>query len=255
MGQHYGEAYDRTITSGGTDSEHWKWRRDELLRYKSSGVILDLGCSSGGFLASLKGPSWTLFGIEMSETVARQAQMRCGAQVFAGDILDAPFPPGSFDVITCFHVFEHLHQPRETLLRVREWLRPGGIFYTMMPNVDSVEARIFRSYWYGLELPRHLYHFSPASLRTLATSVGLEEVSLTTHREVFIEPSVRYILDEVLAKIGIRRTPMAYSPPPNLLKRLFRKALRLTVLRMLARMTTRAGRGESIHAVFVKADT
>ena len=187
MVEHYGVYYDRAISGGGEDPDHWRDRRDSLLRFKSGGAVLDLGCSAGGFLASLRGPSWTLFGVEMSEAVAKRARERCGAEVFVGDILDAPFPPGSFDAITCFHVLEHLYQPREVLTKVSAWLKPGGVFYTMMPNIDSAGARLFGSYWYALELPRHLYHFSPMSLKALATSVGLELVSLTTNREMFIE--------------------------------------------------------------------
>ena len=53
-----------------------------------------------------------------------------------------------------------------------EWLKPGGIFYVLVPNVDSAEARVFRSYWHGLEMPRHLFHYSPASLKFLAESAG-----------------------------------------------------------------------------------
>ena len=120
MGQHYGEHYDRAISRTGQDPGFWTRRRATLLRCVSSGAILDLGCSSGGFLATLKGPEWKLFGIEMSERVAREAEARTGAQVFVGDILDAPFPPESFDAITCFHVFEHLYQPKELLAKVRE---------------------------------------------------------------------------------------------------------------------------------------
>jgi SAM-dependent methyltransferase len=188
----------------------------------------------------------------MSEMAAKQAEARCGAQVFVGDILDAPFPPGSFDAITCFHVFEHLYRPWDTLARVSEWLKPGGIFYAMMPNIDSAGARIFRSHWYALELPRHLYHFSPVTLRNLANDVGLEEVSLTTHREVFIEASVRYILDDAFRKIGIRRTPMARSKTASVAWKVVRKALRLTMLPFLTRLASLSGDGESIHAVFVK---
>ena len=79
----------------------------------------------------------------------------------------------SFDVITCFDVLEHLYEPRQVMARVGEWLKPGGIFYVLVPNVDSAEARVFGSYWHGLELPRHLFHYSPASLKFLAESAGL----------------------------------------------------------------------------------
>jgi SAM-dependent methyltransferase len=251
MGSHYGSLYDRAIAGAGEDPEHWCERRDTVIRYKSAGTALDLGCSSGGFLASLRGPSWDLFGIEMSDAVAREAQARCGAQVFVGDILDAPFPPNSFDVITCFHVFEHLYQPREVLAKVQRWLKPGGIFYTMMPNIDSAGAAIFRSYWYALELPRHLYHFSPVSLRNLANSVGLKQLSLTTNREVFIEASTRYLIDEALRRSGFSRPPLAEARV-SIPWRIVRKAFRLTLLPILNRLASLAGDGESIHAILQK---
>lgn len=252
MGQHYGEDYDRWIGGAGEDPNHWRERRDVLLQHKSGGAILDLGCSAGGFLTSLKGSGWKLHGIEMSDEVARKAEARCGAQVFVGDILDAPFAPESFDAITCFHVFEHLYHPREVLARVSKWLKPGGIFYTMMPNIDSAGAHIFKSYWYALELPRHLYHFSPRSLTNLAHSVGLEAVSVTTHREVFIEYSTRYLVDGACEKLGISRTPLAKTGRPGLPWRVVRKGFRLTVLPVLTALASTAGDGESIHAIFRK---
>ncbi len=190
----------------------------------------------------------------MSEQVAKKAENRCGAEVFVGDILDAPFQPDSFDAITCFHVFEHLYQPRAVLAKVSEWLKPGGIFYTMMPNIDSAGARIFRSYWYSLELPRHLYHFSPASLRNLASLAALQEVSVTTHREIFLESSVRYVLDEGSRRLGISRVPLARTKAATLPWKVVRKAFRLTALPLLTGLASFAGDGESIHAIFMKSE-
>ncbi|HZR58755.1 MAG TPA: class I SAM-dependent methyltransferase [Terriglobales bacterium] len=252
MGEHYGIDYDRSVASAGDSPDRWKGRRDVLSHSKSGGSLLDLGCSSGGFLSSMRSASWKLYGIEMSEEVARKAEASSGAEVFVGDILDAPFSPNSFDVITCFHVFEHLYQPRDILERVANWLKPGGIFYAMMPNIDSAGAHIFGSYWYALELPRHLYHFSPTSLKGLASSVGLQEVSVTTHREVFIEQSTRYILDEMCRRAGVPRTPLARAKPRTFLRKASRKMFRLTLLPILNALAALAGDGESIHAIFAK---
>jgi SAM-dependent methyltransferase len=252
MGQHYGPDYDRSVAAAGDYPERWIPRRDVLLQHKPSGALLDLGCSSGGFLDAIKGPAWKLYGIEMSESVARRAEKRTGAQIFVGDILDAPYAPESFDAITCFHVFEHLYQPREVLAKVAQWLKPGGVFYAMMPNIHSAGVRIFGSYWYGLELPRHLYFFSPKSLTTLGRSVGLEPLSVTTDREVFIETSTGYYVDEKLRAIGIHRTPLAVTPKPGIPYRVVRKAFRLTLLPVLNGMASLAGDGESIHALLRK---
>src|SRR5579885_2590752 len=251
MAQHYGSNYDAMISTSGEEAidAYWRGPRTTLLKHKSQGSILDMGCSSGGFLSSLKG-DWKLHGIEISGEVAERARKRTGAEVFVGDVLDAPFPAGSFDAITCFHVFEHMYHPREVLQRVSQWLRPGGVFVAYMPNIDSAGAKIFRSYWYALELPRHLYHFSPVSLNNMANAAGLEKVSITTDREVFIESSCRYILDDSFSAVGIERTPMANAKAPSLPFRVVRKAFRMTALPLLEAMAGMAGDGETIHAVF-----
>jgi SAM-dependent methyltransferase len=254
MGMHYGPDYDRTISTAARAPSHWFERRDEILRLKpGGGAILDLGCATGGFLSTLQGPAWRLFGIEMSEDAAIEARKRCGAEVFVGDIVDADFPPASFDAITCFNVFEHVYEPKEVLVRVAKWLKPGGIFYTLMPNIDSAGARIFRSYWYALELPRHLYHFSPATLRRVAHSAGLREVSLETRRELFFEFSTRFLFDDFVKKFGIHRPPLAGSADEGgLAWRVVRKIYRLTLLQLFTAAASLAGPGETIAAVFTK---
>ena len=255
MGIHYGPDYDRSVAAAGEEPDRWRGRWEELARYKSGGVILDLGCSAGGFLSGLDRSAWTSYGIEKSEVVANKARARTGANVFVGDILDAPFAAGSFDAITCFHVMEHLYQPREIFKRVYDWLKPGGIFYLMVPNIHSAGCRLFKTYWYALELPRHLFHFSPKSLRMLAKSVGLEEASVTTDREVFIEASTGYILDDLMGKVGIKRTPLAKAVKPSIPFRIVRKGFRLTALPVLDGIASLAGDGESIHAIFRKPPT
>ena len=218
----------------------------------NGGALLDLGCSSGAFLQCMKSPSWKLYGVEMSGDVARKAELATGADIFVGDILEAPFRSASFDLITCFHVFEHLYQPQEILRKVAQWLKPGGIFDVIVPNIDSAGSRIFGTYWYALELPRHLYHFSPRSLTRMANGVGLECVSMITGREVFIESSTRYIRDEMMQRIGKPRIPLANAKVPSIPFRIVRKAFRLTLIPALNGLASLAGDGESINAVFRK---
>ena len=253
MHMHYTEAYDNLISASGQNSPaRWGFRKEALAPHKRSGALLDLGCSSGSFLESLKSEGWKLHGIEMSRDCAKIAEAKSGAQVFVGDILEAPFRRESFDVITCFDVLEHLYEPRRVMTKVGEWLKPGGIFYVLVPNVDSAEARVFGSYWHGLELPRHLFHYSPASLKFLADSAGLREVSVETRRNPAIGTSLRYVWDDVFGAVGIRRTPVAYREEAGLPWRAARKVVRMTVLRVLLAMAPFVGGGESIHAIFQK---
>lgn len=253
MAHHYSQEYDRNIAAAGDNSPgRWRNRKKTLIQHKQRGAILDLGCSSGAFLKALGSKEWDLYGIDMSIESAKRAQAESGTKVFVGDILDGPFPHSTFDAITCFHVFEHLYKPREVLSKVFEWLKPGGIFYVLVPNIDSAGAHIFRSYWYALELPRHVFHYSPKSLSMMASSFGFEVVSLATRREVFIEESTRYVIDDIFRRMRIHRVPLANATAPSLMFRVMRKSFRLTVLPLLSGLASLAGDGESIHAVFQK---
>jgi SAM-dependent methyltransferase len=249
---HYTQAYHKLISGAGHNPSRWNERRRDLARYKESGAILDLGCSSGSFLESLHSRSWKLYGVEISPNEAKVAEMRTGAQVFVGNALDAPFAANSFDVITCFDVLEHLYEPRQVITKIAQWLKPGGILHIQVPNIDSAEARVFRTYWHGLELPRHLFHYSPASLKLLAESAGLQEVLLETRRNPAVGTSLRYVWDDLFRSVGIRRTPVAYRAEATLPWRAARKLVRLTVLRFLLTLAPLAGGGEAIHAIFRK---
>jgi ubiquinone/menaquinone biosynthesis C-methylase UbiE len=254
MARHYGPSYDRFIQKAKSkkSDQHWRSALQTVQRYGEGDTLLDLGCGSGSFLHCLRESAWNLWGIEMSEEAAEVARGRNRATILTGDILQTSLPSDTFDVITCFHVFEHMASPREVLHKVRESLKPGGIFCVHVPNIEAAEARIFRSYWYPLEPPRHLYHFSPLSLRQLARVCGLHEVSLTTAKISFVEYSMRYFLDDLLLKAGILRPSLAEAGDPTLAWRVIRKGLRLTVLPLINFLIGLTGDGSIIEAVFQK---
>jgi SAM-dependent methyltransferase len=253
MSAHYSRSYHQTIShNADTSSQRWKQRQAQVLQYKREGTLLDLGCSSGALLAAFQGDSWKLFGIELDPLQAQTAMKRTGAQVFIGDVLDAPFLPDSFDVITCFHVLEHHYQPQQLLEKVQEWLKPGGVFILVLPNIDSWEANFFRSYWFGLEMPRHLFHFSPMSLRQLTSSIGLETVRLVTPSDSYMEHSVRYVFDDWTQRAGFLRVPLSEGLPASIPLKVVRKAFRLSFELAFSRISSHVGRGASIEAVFRK---
>ena len=252
MPYHYGTDYHQAVTTAGIES-NWRQPRKKILEMAQGGALLDIGCSSGGFLRTLRGNAWKLYGIELSPAQAQMAETNSGAQVFIGDILGAPFPASSFDVITGFHVLEHVYSPKDVARRLWSWLKPGGILYLRVPNIDALEARIFRSYWHGLELPRHLFHFSPASLSHLFSSLDFDEVLVRTMPYTHIEASMPYVLDELRAKIGI--SPSFHNVVkghPGMAWKIVRKALRLGLLNPLGCLVAAMGRGAGIEAVFQK---
>jgi SAM-dependent methyltransferase len=255
MGIHYGSEYHASIEQSGERDllKRWKAQRKRVMSLKSGGSILDIGCSSGAFLQTLKGEPWKLHGIEISELEAARARTQAGAEVFVGDPLDAPYSPESFDVITCFHLLEHVYQPLELLKKVREWLKPGGLLYVILPNVDAWEARIFGSYWYGLELPRHLFHFSPTTLGQIAESGQLYTVRLTTRVEdSFIEHSIHYLFDDLLRWLGKPRPPMAADVRVSFPTKILRKLFRLSIVTIFRHAAWSVRHGACIEAVFIK---
>ena len=251
---HYGADYYRGIAIAGETAalQRWKERNRVISRYKQSGEILDIGCSSGGFLGTLKGGSWKLHGIEIAPAMADRARINTGADVFVGDALAAPFDAARFDVITCFDVLEHVYDPQALLQKALEWLKPGGIFYTMLPNIDSWESRLFGSYWYGLELPRHLFHFSPQSLRYLMEAVGFEEGSIATQSGSYLENSSRYVCAKMAGSIGITPRPLAKAGRSSLPWKAVRKLLRASLVVPFAALASISGAGGCMEAVFIK---
>lgn len=255
---HYGTEYHMTMaTSGERDvPRRWKLPMRRVHQVSTGGDLLDIGCSPGGFLEALKYGSWRLHGVERSPNQARRAETRSGAGIFVGEVPQADFSPGSFDVVTCLRVLEHPDRPQAVLRKVRDWLKPRGVLYLQVPNADAPEARAFRPYWYPLELPRHLYHFSAASLRNLGIFCGIEPVLLKTLPETYLEQSVHYLFDDLVAKCGISRPHNEVAAEPCAAWRVLRKAFRLGVLAPSRMLAAAAGRGASLEAVFQRsADT
>ncbi|MBI2934849.1 MAG: class I SAM-dependent methyltransferase [Chloroflexi bacterium] len=136
------------------------------------GRLLDLGCGTGLFLYGFRRLGWETYGVEVSCHAAEAASRTLGLEVFHGTLEEAAFPEAHFDAVTLIHVLEHLPDPVGSLREVRRVLKPGGLLMMALPNVRSVAAFLFRSYWHGLDIPRHLGHFSPATLRQLLRVVG-----------------------------------------------------------------------------------
>jgi len=149
-------------------------------------------------------------------------------------------------------VLEHLYEPRKVLQKVCNWLKPRGIFYVFVPNILSWEARIFRSYWYGLDLPRHVHHFTPKSLAHLATSAGLRQVRMVTPAGCYLEESAWLLFDDPASRAGVRRAPLDLTSEPRIAWRVVRKGLRLSVEALFSTVASRCGVAGSIQAVFGK---
>ena len=146
-------------------------------RVKQEGQLLDVGCATGNFLDRMRRRgNWRVWGVEVNAEAARYAQDRFGLDVFGGELGAAGYPAHSFDIVTLWNVIEHLHSPIDTLREVAQLLKDDGVLILSVPNVRSLDARIFGDRWIGLDPPRHLYAFSPQTLNQLLSKAGLEAV-------------------------------------------------------------------------------
>jgi SAM-dependent methyltransferase len=156
------------------------WRKEtekaELVeRFVRGGRILDVGCADARFLLSLDGSQWERWGVERSAPVVETVSGRFPElRMVTGDIHVRELPEGYFDVVSFWHVLEHLPAPAQVLARTRQLLKPGGTIVVSLPNLDSLQAHLFGRYWYGFDdVPRHLHHFTPPALARLFAGAGL----------------------------------------------------------------------------------
>lgn len=158
-------------------------RRFVTLRYKADAVLkraqfqagerrraLDIGCATGDFSVELKrrakGVKLELYGIETSEKAVRFAIEENDLCAKQGELLTVDFG-ARFDLITMWHVLEHVLRLNETLDKLRQILTPDGLLVVAMPNPDSWDARHYGKFWNGYDAPRHLYHFAPKTFAQL----------------------------------------------------------------------------------------
>jgi len=156
----------------------WKRVFRFLVRYNTAclpriapGRMLEIGCAAGNFMHRMRGEGWEVEGIEFSPVVAEKARSK-GFSVQCLSLEQALPYRQPFDLVVGWMVVEHLHDPVFALKKLAEWTRPGGWLVVSVPNAGSLEARLFKDSWYALQLPTHLYHFSPRTIRKLLECGG-----------------------------------------------------------------------------------
>lgn len=149
-------------------------RRRAIERFCSGGRLLDVGCATGNFLYEMaRTGRWQVEGVEPNVWAARYGQERLGLSIHVGELTEVDLPPDSYDVITMWDVFEHLHDPMANLHAVARLLKPRGWFVFSIPNLRSWECRLMGRYWVGWELPRHLYYPTQELMESMLERVGL----------------------------------------------------------------------------------
>jgi 2-polyprenyl-3-methyl-5-hydroxy-6-metoxy-1,4-benzoquinol methylase len=152
------------------------WQGESMTRlpWVGEGRLLDYGCGSGWFAARMQELGWQVTAMDFNPLSLAAVAGRYHLPVIAGTLPHPKVKPGSFDVVTMGMVLEHVPDPHRVIESAARTLAPGGLLVVSVPCISSWSFRIFGADWYGLELPRHLLHFSPATLRKLVETHGLE---------------------------------------------------------------------------------
>ncbi len=171
--------------------------------YKKNGRILDFGCGSGEVLGILKRFGWETYGVEKNEEAANFARSK-GLEIYQHDIDSLDVPNDYFDVVRLRSVLEHLQEPSKILYKIHRVLKPEGQLLLIVPNIESLPAKIFKSRWYHLDIPRHLYQFSKNSLGRLLEKHSFRTVSTRSCGRGGILGSMDYRMNETRGSFGVR---------------------------------------------------
>ncbi len=203
---------------------------------KEVGSILDVGCGLGGMLRLLQRRGWHVMGTEYGKKPREMTEGQEGIDVRYAALEVCGLPKNAFDVITLWHVLEHLPNPKETLREIRRILKSGGGIILAVPNFESLQARLTGRHWFHLDVPRHLFHFTPKSLVGLLEQEGFQ---VEKKRHFSFEYDTFGFAQSVLNLIVHRQ---------NLLFDFITHRLSLRETRKIREETEESGRGSGVNS-------
>jgi 2-polyprenyl-3-methyl-5-hydroxy-6-metoxy-1,4-benzoquinol methylase len=143
-------------------------------------ALLDVGCGAGAFVNKMRARGWTASGIDVDAAAVAAARSQYRVNVQQGVVADLVAAGRRFDVVTANHVIEHVVDPVGFLVHCRQLVGNQGRVILVTPNAGSLGHKRFGPYWRGLEVPRHLWIFTPGALKACALRAGLVDCALFT---------------------------------------------------------------------------
>lgn len=221
IGIYYPEDYGPYINTRGFTSakqkSFWKKQLSRLIQFNTDvlppckpGKFLEIGCASGSFLHRMTLQGWSVFGIEPDSTSAEFARQR-GYSVYLGPVETAPTPDEQFDLIAGWMVLEHLHDPIQALKNLAAWSHQDSWLALSVPNAGSLEFQLFKTNWYALQVPSHLYHYTPTTIKKVLKAGGWQ-VERIFHQRVIsnLVVSLGYAMQEHQIFPSLREKFVAY---------------------------------------------
>ncbi|HBG69970.1 MAG: hypothetical protein A2W93_05615 [Bacteroidetes bacterium GWF2_43_63] len=230
-------------------------------RISKSSSVIDIGCGNGALLNrihQLSGAKVT--GVEMDNVAAQRARDRGCIEVFSDSFEKAPLAEGSFDAVIMIHSFEHIPQPVPTLTNAVALLKPGGIFYIAIPNINSIQYAVFRKHWLHLDPEFHLHFISRRELIKLASEAGLKFIKTKHFNPVqnipgFILSAMNLVTGRRDVLFNMLRNKKKLRNPLNILVFIFLMlfaAFLLPFAIIEECISCLAGRGATVDYVFEK---
>lgn len=184
--EHIGDYYkseeyvSHSSTKKGMVNKAYGWVRSYTLRKKISLLkqltngtkLLDIGAGTGHFLAKAKESGYTVLGLEPDEDARKVALSESSVELRDLSLLHEL--KEGFDIITMWHVLEHVYNLQPDLEKIVSLVNQKGVLIIAVPNYTSFDAQHYKEYWAAYDVPRHLYHFSPKSIIPLVESKGLK---------------------------------------------------------------------------------
>lgn len=157
----------------------WSRQRLRLLqKLKSRGRFLDVGCGAGELVAQMLRLGYDAYGMDVSIAINKVIPPAVQSRITIAPLEQCDYPAGSFDLIMLSDVLEHVREPHALLRQLRQLLKDDGCLIISVPNWQDPEVRVFgQQYWHNLDAPRHLWHFTDASLQRLSDRAGFKLVS------------------------------------------------------------------------------
>jgi 2-polyprenyl-3-methyl-5-hydroxy-6-metoxy-1,4-benzoquinol methylase len=202
------------------------------------GRMLEVGCASGSFLHCMHQKGWEVVGIESSRKAAEEARLK-GYSVHHDPLEKVHAIENKFDLIVGWMVLEHLHDPITGLRNLYDWIHPDGWFAFSVPNAGASEFGIFKDKWYALQVPNHLYHYTPQTIRLILEKTGWKVVKIFHQRTLSnLIASLGFALKDLKMTPTLASKMIAYPETSATMQYLlYPMALLLSVMGQTGRMT------------------
>jgi len=151
---------------------------DRRVRPYGQKKLLEIGCGSGVYLYSMSSLGWKCWGIDISVNAIEKSKTLVPSAHIEQTFLENFETDELFTMVSISHVLEHIPEPVAAIRRIYKLLEPGGIIEIEVPNIGSFEAKLFGRKWKGLDVPRHITHFTSETITKILRSNGFSEIAI-----------------------------------------------------------------------------